>query len=78
MNKSKLTSIAILFASVFSINAAQAHFQMIIPSDDMVKQDESRTLNLDIMFWHPLEGHGMPMAKPQIEWVLAGEQKLNR
>ena len=43
---------------------AQAHFQMIIPSDDMVMQDESRNLHLDVMFWHPYEGMGMNMKKP--------------
>jgi cobalt/nickel transport protein len=44
---------------------AWAHFQMIIPSDDMVQQGESRELNLDVKFWHPLEGHGMNMETPK-------------
>ena len=43
---------------------AFAHFQMIIPSDDMVEQGEDRNINLDVMFWHPLEGHGMNMERP--------------
>jgi len=43
---------------------ASAHFQMIIPSDDMVKQEEPRNVDLDIKFWHPYEGHGMHMQKP--------------
>ncbi|MBI5136308.1 MAG: DUF4198 domain-containing protein [Nitrospirae bacterium] len=43
---------------------ALAHFQMIIPSDEMVGQGENRGVNLDLRFWHPLEGHGMHMAKP--------------
>lgn len=43
---------------------ASAHFQMIIPSDDMVKQRESRNLNLDVIFWHPFEGGGMDMVAP--------------
>jgi len=46
------------------MNTAAAHFQMIIPSDDMVKQKESRKLNLDVLFWHPFEGIGMNMVKP--------------
>jgi len=46
------------------MNTAAAHFQMIIPSDDMVKQKESRKLNLDVMFWHPFEGIGMNMVMP--------------
>lgn len=56
---------AILAAAGLSLaSTAQAHFQMIIPSDDMVEQGESRQLNLDVLFWHPFEGHGMNMAKP--------------
>lgn len=54
---------------------AQAHFGMIIPSDDMVKQEEGRSINLDIMFWHPFEGHGMNLAKPAQFGVLVGGQK---
>ena len=53
-----------LVCAAFFAGQAQAHFQMIIPSDDMVRQDESRKLNLDVMFWHPYEGKGMNMKKP--------------
>ncbi len=56
-------------------SAAQAHFQMIIPSDDMVKQDEPRSIDLDVRFWHPLEGHGMDMMAPaQFGVVVEGEK----
>lgn len=44
--------------------AANAHFQMIVPDDDMVNQSESRQLNMNLLFWHPLEGIGMNMDKP--------------
>jgi cobalt/nickel transport protein len=57
--------------------SASAHFQMIIPSDDMVSQDESRNLGLDIRFWHPFEGHGMDMVKPARFGVLAGGEKTS-
>lgn len=56
---------------------ATAHFQMIIPSDDMVKQEESRNLDLDVMFWHPYEGHGMNMKKPAQFGVLTGGKKTD-
>jgi cobalt/nickel transport protein len=54
-------------AAAFTLAAtpALAHFQMIIPSDDMVQQGESRDVNLEVKFWHPLEGHGMNMVKPE-------------
>ncbi len=50
---------------------AKAHFQMIIPSDDMVKQTEARSLDLNLLFWHPFEGIGMNMVKPARFGVLA-------
>lgn len=53
-----------LGATVLAAGSASAHFQMIIPSDDMVKQSESRSVDLDLLFWHPMEGIGMPMDKP--------------
>jgi len=43
---------------------ASAHFQMLIPSDDMVSSPAERHLRLDIKFWHPFEGHGMSMDAP--------------
>lgn len=46
------------------IGQAQAHFQMIVPSDDMVAQGESRNLKLDLLFWHPFENKGMNMVEP--------------
>jgi cobalt/nickel transport protein len=52
---------------------ALAHFQMIIPSDDMVTQEEPRTLNIDVMFTHPFEGHGMNMVKPTQFGVLTSD-----
>ncbi len=35
---------------------AYAHFQMIIPSDEMVSQAEKREITLDVVFTHPFEG----------------------
>lgn len=58
-------------------SAAHAHFQMIIPSDDMVSQEESRKVNLDVRFYHPFEGSGMNMVKPAQFGVMVGEGKIN-
>jgi len=44
---------------------ASAHFGVIIPSDDIVTQDDAKTLNLQVKFIHPMEGHYMEMAKPK-------------
>src|SRR3990172_9670516 len=43
---------------------AYAHFQMIIPSDEMVSQAEKREITLDVVFTRPFEGHGMNLVKP--------------
>lgn len=57
---------------------ALAHFQMIIPSDDMVTHEDNRKVDLDVRFWHPLEGHGMNMAKPaQFGVLIAGEKRVD-
>lgn len=71
MKKTKLFWTYAGFAALLITGQAKAHFQMIIPSDDMVKQTESRTLNLDLLFWHPLEGIGMNMVKPERFGVIA-------
>jgi len=63
--------------AMLSAGMAQAHFQMMIPSDDMVTQSESRKLNLDLMFWHPFEGYGMNMLKPLQFGVLAAGRKTD-
>lgn len=43
---------------------AMAHFGMVIPSDNMVMQDEARFVNLQLSFSHPFELVGMPLKKP--------------
>jgi cobalt/nickel transport protein len=35
---------------------AQAHFQVLIPSTDMVTPEGSKTVDLDIIFTHPMDG----------------------
>ena len=71
-----LLSTAIFLGSHFR-DSAFAHFQMIIPSDDMVSQEDSREVSLDVRFTHPFEGHGMNMVKPAQFGVLKGEKKIN-
>jgi len=56
---------------------AYAHFQMIIPSDEMVSQAEKREITLDVVFTHPFEGHGMNLVKPARFGVLIGEKNVD-
>jgi cobalt/nickel transport protein len=56
---------------------ASAHFAVIIPSDDIVSQGESRLVGLDVKFMHPMEGDYMQMEKPAAFGVLTKGQKID-
>jgi cobalt/nickel transport protein len=55
---------AVALVMLFTAVGAFAHFQYLLPSDDMVMQGENRTITLDLIFGHPFEGEYMEMAKP--------------
>lgn len=55
----------LLAAMLLLATPALAHFGTITPSDDIVTRQDSRTLNLQVKFIHPMEGHYMEMAKPK-------------
>lgn len=44
---------------------AQAHFGMIIPSSDVVMDQQGARITLTLSFSHPMEGQGMDMARPR-------------
>jgi cobalt/nickel transport protein len=56
----------LIAVSVLFLTAANglAHFQYLVPSDDMVGQGENRDLTLDLIFGHPFEGEYMEMVMP--------------
>ncbi len=60
----------LLFALMGFISGADAHFGAIIPSDDIVTQEDSKTLSVEVKFIHPLEMHFMEMEKPKRFGVL--------
>ncbi|MBI5450199.1 MAG: DUF4198 domain-containing protein [Gammaproteobacteria bacterium] len=60
----KVFAMAAVAALTLGPQTSWAHFQMIVPSNDMVRQDQPRELQLDAMFTHPFEGHGMDMGMP--------------
>ena len=63
-----------LFVSLF-VDDSLAHFGMMIPSDSMVMQGDSRTVILTLSFSHPFEGQGMVMEKPvRCEVIARGEK----
>lgn len=61
-----LTMICVAAAVLFVCGTtATAHFGMIIPSKQMVMKAQEASLALSLMFWHPFEGQGMNLAKPE-------------
>ncbi|MBW2601077.1 MAG: DUF4198 domain-containing protein [Deltaproteobacteria bacterium] len=60
---------------VMMAGLAWAHFGMVIPSDQMVMQEDDRQIKVDLMFWHPFEGHGMELERPARFSVVANGKK---
>ena len=63
-----------LFGSLISANA---HFGMVIPSDDMITQDDNKSITLKVQFIHPMEGDYMDMDKPAQFGVLIQGKKID-
>ena len=67
---SSLVLSLLLLLSLFSPRV-QAHFQLLIPSDDIVATDESPLIELKMIFTHPVEGGPhMDMGHPQLFGVM--------
>jgi cobalt/nickel transport protein len=52
-----------------------AHFGMVIPSDSMVMQAETKIVNLKLSFSHPMEMIGMELVKPKAFSVMINGKK---
>ncbi|MHB1033190.1 MAG: DUF4198 domain-containing protein [Pirellulales bacterium] len=60
----------------FLAAAAHAHFQVLIPSTDIVTASAGRTVRLDVLFTHPMEqGPAMEMGMPRQFGVLVDGKK---
>lgn len=70
-------SIVIVMVLVLGVNPASAHFGTIIPSDDIVTQDDTKTLKIQVKFIHPMELHYMEMAKPRQFGVMHDGKKTD-
>jgi len=57
--------------------AANAHFGGVIPSIDVVKEDDPKTITLGLKFFHPMEGGYMEMEKPTEFGVMHMGKKEN-
>jgi cobalt/nickel transport protein len=60
-------SFGCVFATLLVLTSpAWAHFGMVIPSDNMVMQDENRTVSVQLSFSHPMEMVGMELVRPKV------------
>lgn len=70
-------SLIALVLSLLFVPGVYAHFGMVIPSDDIVSQGDSRQVAVKLMFTHPFEMQGMPLEKPVKFGVVTGEEKAD-
>jgi cobalt/nickel transport protein len=68
-------TVLIAYLTLMAAGSAWSHFGMLIPSDSMVMQDDSRTVTVVLSFSHPFELVGMELVKPKVFNVLAGGKK---
>ena len=68
-------TVLIVFLTLFAAGPVWSHFGMLIPTDSMVMQDNSRTVTLTLSFSHPFEMVGMELVKPKAFNVLVGGKK---
>lgn len=73
-----ISVVIVIVAMVGAVVPVSAHFQMIVPSDEIVSAGESRQLDLNLIFTHPFEGMGLNMKKPERfgVWVAGKETDL--
>jgi len=57
---------------------AWAHFGMVIPSDNMVMQEDNRTVSVQLSFSHPMEMVGMELVRPKVFGVYFDGQDQNQ
>jgi len=74
--RKKIFIITLLVVCLFAGNLF-AHFQMIIPSSNIVNRSTGNKLKIDVIFTHPFEGIMMNMEKPSEFGVMINGKKIN-
>jgi cobalt/nickel transport protein len=73
--------LALLLASCLlgpAAGRALAHFQVLLPSTDVVSAGDDKTVQLEVLFTHPMEqGPVMEMARPRQFGFLAGGKRTD-
>lgn len=76
MRRRQALGLAALGVMILAATWAEGHFQVILPDRDIVAADAARTVNLDMLFTHPMEqGPVMEMGRPvQFGVMVEGKQ----
>lgn len=70
------TGLIVALVGCLWVDEARCHFQVLIPSSDVVSAKQDKTITLEIVFTHPMEqGPAMEMALPRQFGVLVGGKK---
>lgn len=72
-----IMSVLMITFMLLVASPALAHFGTIVPSDDIITQDDDKTLNLQVKFIHPMELHYMEMVKPKQFGVVHNGKKTD-
>lgn len=72
-----LIAVAVVTGIVLFSVPVSAHFGTITPSNDIVTQEDTKTLNIQVKFIHPMEMHYMEMAKPKRFGVMHDGKKTD-
>lgn len=71
------SALAIALTILCLPQSAAAHFGMVIPSDSMVMQQDTRTIRVTFSFSHPMESIGMDLVKPKGVTVFANGRRTD-
>lgn len=66
-----------LILVILITGTALAHFGVIMPSEDIVEQKDSKKITLKIYFMHPFEQEWLNMEKPKVFGVMFNEEKTD-
>ncbi len=73
MSHTRLVTATTCLATILATaSLCNAHFGAVIPSDDIVTQQDAKKIEVAVKFLHPMEGNSMEMAKPKRFGVMSG------
>lgn len=70
-------SLMCLLTLFFLTGIATAHFAVILPSDDIIGEKDSKKITLKLYFMHPFEQEWLNMEKPKFFGVMVDDEKIN-